>query len=51
MRNEKILDNEICNFYCDGSCYTQSDGNDFVVLVSTSCRKSALKIIKDIIAI
>lgn len=52
MENEKILDTEICNFYCDESCYTQSDGNDFVVLVSTYCRKSNLKQIrKDIIAI
>lgn len=52
MNSEKIFDTEICNFYCDESCHTQSDGNDFVVLVSTYCRKSNLKQIrKDIIAI
>lgn len=41
-----IKDSEICNFYCDESCHTKNDGNDFIVLASLYCRKSNLKYIK-----
>jgi hypothetical protein len=46
LEQRKYKDIEICNFYCDESCHTKNDGNDFIVLASVYCRKSNLKLIK-----